>query len=84
MIVMLKVRVSQNGLKGNVIKYLTLILFIGLAWGQNESDTLILADGSVFSGKYLGIIFAGIKFETSDKIIAKPPVKSIRKLFLLI
>ena len=49
-------------------KHLTLLLFIGLAWGQDKFDTLILADGSVFSGKYLGIIFGGIKFETTDKI----------------
>ena len=32
--VMLKMRVSQNGLKVNVTKHLTLLLFIGLAWGQ--------------------------------------------------
>ena len=61
-------------------KNLTLLLFIGLAWGQNESDTLILADGSVFSGKYLGIIFGGIKFETTDKNILKPPILSVQKL----
>ena len=61
-------------------KYLTLILLISLAWGQNESDTLILADGSVSSGKYLGIIFGGIKFETTDKNILKPPILSVQKL----
>jgi len=27
-------------------------MFIGLAWVQNEYDTLVLADDSVFSGKY--------------------------------
>ena len=61
-------------------KHLTLLLLIGLAWGQNNTDRLILRNGSKFSGKYLGIIFGGIKFETSDKSIVKPPVKSIQKL----
>ena len=63
-----------------VTKHLTLLLFIGLAWGQENTDTLILRDGSVFSGKYLGIIFGGVKFETVDKNIVKPPIKSIQKL----
>ena len=71
-----------------VTKYLTLLvhrifsifLFIGLAWGQKDTDRLILRNGSKFSGKYLGTIFGGIKFETSDKSIVKPPVKSIEKL----
>ena len=59
-----------------------ILLFIGLAWGQENTDTLILRDGSVISGKYLGIIFGGVKFETVDKNIVKPTpiVKSIQKL----
>ena len=61
-------------------KILSLLLFIGLAWGQDNTDRLILRNGSEFSGMYLGIIFGGIKFETSDKSIVKPPVKSIQKL----
>ena len=61
-------------------KHLTLLLFIGLAWGKENTDRLILRNGSKFSGKYLGIIFGGIKFETSDKSIVKPHVKSIQKL----
>ena len=61
-------------------KHLTLLLFIGLAWGQENTDRLILRNGSKFSGKYLGIIFGGVKFETVDKNIVKPPIKSIQKL----
>ena len=43
MIVMLKMQVSQNGLKVNVTKHLTLLLFIGLTfWGcEDEEPTLI-------------------------------------------
>ena len=61
-------------------KHLALLLFIGLALGQAESDTLILKDGSNFSGKFLDIIFGKIIFEIADKSIVKHPVKSIQKL----
>ena len=61
-------------------KHFTLLLFIGLACGQENTDRLILRNGSKFSGKWLGIIFGGIKFETSDKSNVKPPLKSIQKL----
>ena len=63
-----------------MIKHLKLFLFIGLALGQAESDTLILKDGSNFSGKFLDIIFGKIIFEIADKSIVKHPVKSIQKL----
>ena len=61
-------------------KHITLILFIGLALGQAESDTLILKDGSNFSGKFLDIIFGKIIFEIDDKSIVKHPVKSVQNL----
>jgi len=61
-------------------KHLTLLLFIGLAWGQDNPDTLILSNGPEFSGKFLGIIFGVIKFETTDKNILKPPILSVKKL----
>ncbi len=61
-------------------KHLTLLLFIGLAWGQVKPDTLILRNGSKYSGKFFGITFLGIKFGTPDKNIVKPTVKSIQKL----
>ena len=57
-----------------------ILLFIGLSWGQDNTDRLILRNGSEFSGMYLGIIFGGVKFETVDKNIVKPPIKSIQKL----
>ena len=63
-----------------MIKHLKLFLFIGLALGQAESDTLILKDGSNFSGKFLDIIFGKIIFEIADKSVVKHPVKSIQKL----
>ena len=61
-------------------KKLTLLLFIGIAWGQEEPDTLILKNGSRYSGKFFGVTFLGIKFETPDKSMVKPTVKSIQKL----
>ena len=63
-----------------MIKHLTLLLFIGLAWGQVKPDTLILRNGSKYSGKFFGVTFLGIKFGTPDKNILKPTVKSIQKL----
>ena len=63
-----------------MIKHLTLLLFIGLAWGQVKPDTLILRNGSKYSGKFFGVTFLGIKFGIPDKNIVKPTVKSIQKL----
>ena len=57
-----------------------IFLFIGWALGHAESDTLILKDGSNFSGKFLDIIFGKIIFEIADKSIVKHPVKSIQNL----
>ena len=61
-------------------QHLTLLLFIGLAWGQVKPDTLILRNGSKYSGKFFGVTFLGIKFGIHDKNIVKPTVKSIQKL----
>ena len=61
-------------------QHLTLLLFIGLAWGQVKSDTLILRNGSKYSGKFFSVTFLGIKFRKPDKNIVKPTVKSIQKL----
>ena len=61
-------------------KKLTLLLFIGIAWGQAEPDTLILRNGSKYSGKFFGVTFLGIKFGIPDKNIVKPTVKSIQRL----
>ena len=63
-----------------VTKHLTLLLFIGIAWGQVKPDTLILRNGSKYSGKFFGVTFLGIKFGIPDKNIVKPTVKSIQKL----
>ena len=51
-----------------------------MAWGQVEPDTLILRNGSKYSGKFFGVTLLGIKFGTPDKNIVKPTVKSIQKL----
>ena len=64
----------------NFPKHLTLLLFIGLAWGQVKPDTLILRNGSKYSGKFFGVTFLGIEFGIPDKNIVKPTIKSIHKL----
>ena len=52
----------------------------------SNPDTLIYQSGVRFSGRFLGIIFGGmkifegIKFETVNKEIVKPPMISIQKL----
>ena len=51
-----------------------------MAWGQAESDTLILKNGSMYSGKFLGFRSGKIMFETTNNSPLKPPVKSLQKL----
>ena len=62
-------------------KHHPLLLFIGLAWGQAEPDTLILRNASKHPGKFFGITFFGIKFGTPDKNIVKPTIKSINSTY---
>ena len=33
-------------------RYLSLLLFIGLAWGQTDFDKLVLKDGTTYFGEY--------------------------------
>ena len=79
---MLKMQVSQNGLKVNVTKHLTLLLFIGLTWGQNttsfsandykDSDKLVQSFRSDM-GKYYTITYSGeFLGQKSNKVYFKP------------
>ena len=51
-------RVSLNGLKVNLTKHLALLLFIGLAWGQNTTeiesnfDRMVSKGGTIYLGEF--------------------------------
>ena len=55
-------------------KHLTLLLFIGLTWGQENPDTLTYHNSPKFPGRFLGITFGGFEFEMIDKIVIKKPL----------
>ena len=62
-------------------KHLTLLLFIGLAWGQENPDTLTYHNSSKFPGRFLGITFGGFEFEMIDKsVIKKTFINDIQEL----
>ena len=62
-------------------KHLTLLLFIGLAWGQENPDTLTYHNGPKFPGRFLGIPFSGFEFEMIDKsVIKKTFINDIQEL----
>jgi len=54
-----------------ITKHLTLLLFIGLAWGQENPDTLTYYNSPKFPGRFLGITFGGFEFEMIDKSVIK-------------
>tara|TARA_X000001388_G_C2229183_1_gene122419 strand:+ start:1119 stop:1877 length:759 start_codon:yes stop_codon:yes gene_type:complete len=59
-------------------KCLTLLLFIGLAWGQ---DTLILKKGAQYEGEFLGLKSKKVHFKPSNTSNFKPKrIKEIKKL----
>ena len=62
-------------------KHLTLLLFIGLTWGQENPDTLTYHNSSKFPGRFLGITFGGFEFEMIDKsVIKKTFINDIQEL----
>ena len=62
-------------------KHLTLLLFIGLAWGQENPDTLTYHNSSKFPGRFLGITFGGFEFEMIDKsVIKKTFINDVQEL----
>ena len=67
-------------LNQSATKHLTLTAIYWIGFRTGRTDTLILKDGSNFSGKFLDIIFGKIIFEIADKSIVKHPVKSVQNL----
>ena len=82
-------RVSQNGLKVNVTKHLTLLLFIGLAWGQNnlkkesDFDRLVSKGGTVFLGEFSRIEKSVVYFKpTKASAFQGVPINQVQSLKL--
>ena len=64
-------------------KHLTLLLFIGLAWGQGQQDTLFLKNGLKYEGKFEKIEKDTIWFIPIDAFSAQPiEIIKIKKLVL--
>jgi len=66
-----------------VIRYFTLLLFIGLAWGQGQQDTLFLQNGLKYEGNFEKIEKDTIWFIPIDAFSAQPiEIIKIKKLVL--
>ena len=70
-------------------KHLTLLLFIGLAWGQNTSeiesdfDKLISKGGTVFLGEYSRIEGSVVYFKTTNAMASQGvPLNKVQTLQL--
>ena len=58
-----------------------ILLFIVLAWGQENLDTLTYHNSSKFPGRFLGITFGGFEFEMIDKsVINKTFINDVQEL----
>ena len=64
-------------------RYLSLLLFIGFAWGQTDFDKLILKDGTTYFGEYSKIEGKKVLFKPQGAFASQPvPVKLIQSLLL--
>ena len=64
-------------------KYISLLLFIGLAWGQADLDKLVVKDGTTYLGEYSKTEGKIVYFKPHDAFAFQPiPVKRIRRLEL--
>ena len=64
-------------------KYITLSLFIGLAWGQTDFDKLVLKDGTTYFGEYSKIEGKKVLFKPQGAFASQPvPVTLIQSLLL--
>jgi len=66
-----------------MVRYISLLLFIGLAWAQTDFDTLILKDGTTYFGEYSKIERKIVYFKPQDAFAFQPvSVKQIERLEL--
>ena len=64
-------------------KYISLLLFIGLAWGQVEQDKLVLKDGTRYLGKFSTIDGENVLFKPEGAFGFQPiTFNAIHKLEL--
>ena len=66
-----------------MVRYISLLLFIGLAWGQGQQDTLFLINGLKYEGNFEKIEKDTIWFIPIDGFSAQPiEIIKIKKLVL--
>jgi hypothetical protein len=66
-----------------MVRYISLLLFIGLAWAQTDFDTLILKDGTTYFGEYSKIERKIVYFKPQDAFAFQPiSIKQIQTLKL--
>jgi len=64
-------------------KYISLLLFIGLAWGQADLDKLVLKDGTTYFGEYSKIEGKIVYFKPQNAFTFQPiSIKQIQTLKL--
>ena len=64
-----------------MIRYITLLLFIGLAWGQADLDKLVLKDGTTYFGEYSKIEGKIVYFKPQNAFTFQPiSIKQIQTL----
>ena len=64
-------------------RYFTILLFFGLAWGQDKQDKLVLNNKTEYLGEFIKIEGENIVFKETDGFAFQSiPIKTIKKLEL--
>ena len=62
-----------------MVRYISLLLFIGLGWAQTDFDKLVLKNGTTYFGEYSKIEGKIVFFKPQNAFTFQPiPVKRIR------
>jgi len=66
-----------------MVRFISLLLFIGLAWAQTDFDKLILKDGTTHYGEYSKIEVKIVYFKPQDAFSFQPvSIKQVERLEL--
>ena len=66
-----------------MVRFISLLLFIGLAWGQADLDKLVVKDGTTYFGEYSKTEGKIVFFKPQGVFAFQPiPVKRIERLEL--